>query len=173
MNLRLWTVTLLMLFTLAGCATNRQGGIKNKTTILKPHGTEITSVTEAVQPTNPADKLIYTNFYTGEYVGVPESQSAAQMEDAKQDGKNKRLLYAGAALILVIGAVAFALPNQLVSNYDAIIICVIALVAFGSLRYVEASEQVMGYVLPVAIVAGVGWVAYRYVDSKKKEDQTE
>ena len=154
--------------TLMGCAM--QGGIKNKTVVDKPDGTRITSTTTAKMPEHPASELLYTNTITGESLLVPKAQSEAEIEDVKQDGKNKRLFYAGIALIFIIGAVAFMAPNHLVSNKDASMVCLFAVLAFGAVRYVESSEKYMGYIIPVLIVGGAGWIAWDWVSNKKKED---
>ena len=158
----------LIISTLLGCAI--QGGMSNKTIVEKPDGTKITSVTKAQMPEHPAHEMNYTNSVTGESIVVPPAQSEAQIEDVKQDGKNKRLFYAGIALIFIIGAVAFMAPNHLVSNKDASMVCLFAVLAFGAVRYIESSEKYMGYIIPVVVVGAGGWIAWDWISNKKKEE---
>jgi hypothetical protein len=101
---------------------------------------------------------------------MPASQSQAGIDRVNQDGKNTRILYYGSGILLLIGGLAFALPNHLISNLDASIIFLLGIIAFGSIRYIQASEKVMGVVLPIAIVTGGSYIGYTYVKKKRIHD---
>jgi hypothetical protein len=153
---------------LSGCAM-LQGTIKNKTVTEYPDGRVVKSKTTAKLPTYPAGYSIYTNA-AGEYLELPSSQNEATIERVRQDGRNSRLLYFGAMLLVVIGGLAFALPNDLVDNRDASIILICGLLSFGAIRYIQAAEPIMKYVVPIAIIGGGGWVGYTYFKRKKDKD---
>jgi len=154
----------LPILALVGCMAT--GVIKNETTTTKPDGTVTTSVTKAVLPKYPDGEATYTS-PTGETITLPKSQDQAKIEGTKGDAKNVRLLYIGAGILLIIGGIGLALPNYWVSNKDAAMVIAAALISFGALRFVESSEKIMGYVIPVAIVCGIGFIGFNYYKNRQ------
>jgi hypothetical protein len=161
--------TLIILLLLAGCA--QTGMIRSKIVTTYPDGAVTTTETVLRAPQNPRGSSSLISTTNGVTASLSASQSLADLEGVIQDGKNKRLLYAGCAALLLLGGIALALPNMLVSNKDAMLIMACGGAGFAVLRYVEASENYMGYVVPVAIVAGCVYISWQYISKKAKNDE--
>jgi hypothetical protein len=90
---------------------------------------------------------------------VSASQDAKIIIGAEGKAKSLLFLYGICGIIVILGVVAFAMPNQIVSNKDALIICGIGGVSFAVVRWVEAAAPVMMWVVPIAAVcAGLYFV---------------
>ena len=91
---------------------------------------------------------------------IGASQDAKGIIGSKAQGRNMRLMYIVCGIICLLGIVAFALPNQIISNKDALIICGVGGVGFAVVRWVDASAPVMMWALPAVVVVValyLGW----------------
>lgn len=143
--------------------------VKNETYYKAADGSITMSSTQITGPKYPAGYSEYTNATSGEYISLPPAQSQKDIEKTIQDGKNKRWLYIGATILIILGGVGLGLPNNWVSNKDAAIVFLLGILAFAGLRYVEKSEKIMGVVLPIMIVASAGWFGYNHYKSKTSD----
>jgi hypothetical protein len=104
--------------------------------------------------------------------GSAVTANVSASQDAKgiigQEGKNKSLifLYGICGIIVILGVVAFAMPNNIVSNKDGLIICGIGGVSFAVVRWVEAAAPVMMWVLPIAAVCGAIYFVILWMKKK-------
>lgn len=90
---------------------------------------------------------------------VSASQDAKGIIGATGKAKSLLFLYGICGLIVILGVVAFAMPNGIVSNKDALIICGIGGISFAVVRWVEAAAPVMMWVVPlIAVGAGLYFV---------------
>jgi hypothetical protein len=150
---------LLIVLFLAGCASS--GTIKVKNERIYPSGVVERTEIALKPPTSPLGESYVTLDTNGFRMAVSGSQDVATISKAKGDSRNKGIMYGGCALLLVLGAVALALPNGMVSNKDGLIISGVGLAGFAALRWVEAASPVMMWALPVAVIAGAGWLLWK------------
>ncbi|MHC5062162.1 MAG: hypothetical protein ACYTFK_13950, partial [Planctomycetota bacterium] len=113
-------------------------------------------------PTAPLGDSYITSDTNGLRMALSGSQSEAGIQRVKGDSRNKGIMYGGCALLLVLGMVAFALPNGIVSNKDGLIISGVGLAGFAALRWIEASSPVMMWVLPIALIGGGVWLLLQW-----------
>jgi len=102
---------------------------------------------------------------------VSASQDAKTIIGSKADAQSMKIMYGICGLIVLLGVVAFALPNQMVSNKDALIICGIGAGGFMVVRWVSAAAPVMAWVLPAIVVGAVLYLLYLGVLRKKVREQ--
>lgn len=95
------------------------------------------------------------------------SQDAKGIIGSTSQGKSLRLMYGVCGLIVLLGVVAFALPNQIVSNKDALIICGIGGAGFAVVRWVDASASVMMWILPVLVVGVALYLGWTWIKARK------
>jgi hypothetical protein len=98
---------------------------------------------------------------------VSASQDAKGIIGAKGSSKGMVLAYIACGIIAILGICAFAMPNNIISNRDGLIITGVGLAGFAGLRWVEASVPVMMWLLPVVAVCGGLYLVVVWLSKKR------
>ena len=165
-GLALGTLTALLILG-TGCTTT--SGISYKSLTEYPDGTVKTEQVTVSAPSEPQGASFIESYTNGLTASVSGSQSASELAKVKGDARNKGMLYGGCALLLLIGGVALALPNQLVSNKDALMVLGAGMASIAVVMWVDASSGIMTYVLPALIIGAVVYIGWMYYGNKQKE----
>ena len=165
-GLALGTLTALLILS-TGCTTT--SGISYKSLTEYPDGTVKTEQVTVSAPSEPQGASFIESYTNGLTASVSGSQSASELAKVKGQQRNKGMLYGGCALLLLLGGVALALPNQLVSNKDAMIVLGAGMASMAVVMWVDASSGVMMYVLPLLIIGATIYIGWLYFNNKKQK----
>ncbi len=149
----------LLLISLVGCS---HPDIWSKSITTYADGTSRVVKTLIRAPEYAADDSRVSVSTNGVVAWVSASQSATAVEAAKADGMSKKIVYGGLALLMILGAIALALPNSVVSNKDALIIIGCGIIGFAVFRFVESAAPAMGIVIPILVLAGGGYLFWQW-----------
>lgn len=108
--------------------------------------------------------LVTTAEATDVFLGA--SQKVKDIEGAVGDAASKKIVYASLGLIMLLGAVALAMPNAMVSNKDALMIIGCGVIGFAIFRYVEASAKNMGFIIPLIAISSVAYLFWKWRKAK-------
>ena len=163
-------MTVLIAFCTTGCmARAKYGSITAKSTLTHPDGTIEVSETTLINPKDPKAGATVTRTDNGFSATISGSQSRADLAKVKGQQRNKGMLYGGCALLLLLGGVALALPNQLVSNKDALMVLGAGGASIAVVMWVDAAAGVMKWVIPAVVVFAVVYIGWLYIQNKKQE----
>jgi hypothetical protein len=140
--------------------------IRTEKTTVHSDGTRVEERTTVRTPKYAKEGTYLNTSTNGTDVFLGASQPAKDIEGAIGDAASKKLVYGGLALIMILGAVALALPNTMVSNKDALIIMGCGVIGFAIFRYVEASAKYMGILIPLFALAGGAYLFWRWKKTK-------
>ena len=149
-----------------GCAIH--SGIVYDSVTEYPDGTVRTEQVTVSAPSEPQGASFINSTTNGLRASVSGSQSASELAKVKGEARNKGFLYGGCALLLIIGGIALALPNQLVSNKDALMVLGSGMASIAVVMWVDASSVIMKWVIPALIIVAVIYVGWQYIENNKK-----
>jgi len=166
-----YLISIFIIGFIAGCATVPKITYKN-VTVYANHTNTVDIAMEA--PVNAKGfSGIDLPFEGGMRATLSPAQSKAGILKAKGNARNKWLLYLGCMLVIIIGAVALALPNKFVSNKDALMVMGAGGALIAVVTWVDASAGIMAWVIPALIVGASVYIGWLYWRGKKDLNKTD
>ena len=156
------TLFFFALLFLSGCHFVAPSQITYTRTTPPTNGTVVVEQVVVRQPDAPKQGAALSIAPASIEASTGAAQSEAKRIDASSRGKARRVLFVFCGLVLLLGAIALALPNYLVSNKDALLVILAGLVSMALVVWADAAATVMRWVLPVVVVLAAGYLAWIY-----------
>ena len=165
-----YLISIFIIGLIAGCATVPK--VTYKSVMAYADHTNTVDIAMEAPENAKGFSGIDLPFEGGMKATLSPAQSKAGIAEAKGNARNKWLLYLGCMLVIIIGAVALALPNQFVSNKDALMVMGAGGALIAVVMWVDASASIMAWVIPSLIVGASVYIGWLYWRGKKAVTKT-
>ena len=154
------------IFSIYGCSC--RSGIDSRVVTKYADGTVRTEETAVRQPNDAEGGGYIVSTTNGFSVGVAGAQDKAKLAGVVGDTNNKRVLYYAAGLLWVLSLIAWFLPDAIIRPKEAAAGFLVSGAATACVVWVDASADIMKYVIPVTAVSGVVYMVWKFVIKKEK-----
>lgn len=168
------TIIIILSLVSFGCVGGKKSGIDYTKMTTLTNGVVIIEETVVRQPSDPKEGSYLFTSPDGLQAGTGSAQDASKKQHEIEKGKSKRSAFMWCGIVIVLGGVLLMLgtiPALGLTNGKSNKVGLIMMGAGGAgiavVIWADAAAPFMGWLLPIAIVGGGGYIVWNYVQTKR------